>query len=179
MRKEEDALRSVRKYIAEVLGDDWQVRMWEDEGTFAPPFARVAESGPALYTSRRVLTDIVMPIQVHCYPVPSDSVTGALSVARGVRETLIEAIEIGVGLGWPRRIPLYDYDGVAVGQGSDVRNTYDFLRVLDLSINTVPDSDEPTAAVAIADMRIAWSRDTTVSTPGETVNSVRVTQSAG
>lgn len=153
--------------------------MWTDEGSFLPPLARVAESGPALYTNRRVATDIVLPVQVHMYPVPKDSTTLALREARAVREQVVQAIEVGVGLGWPRRIPLYDYDHVEESRGSDVRNTYDFIRVRDLSLNSVQDSEEPTAVAVIADMRLAWSRDTTVNTPGATVNSVRVTQSAG
>lgn len=178
MRTETDALRSTKRYMAQVLGDSWEVRLWADEGSFALPLARIAEAGPALYTSRRIITDIVLPIQVHCYPEPSDTVTGALQAARDIRELIVRAIEIGVGLGWPRRIPLYDYDGVAESDGSDIRNTYDFLRVIDLSVNSVPDSDEPTAVVVVADLRLAWGRDTTVNPTGETVESLRVTQSA-
>lgn len=179
MRTEGDVIRSVKRYFALALGDAWEVRLWEDEGSFAAPFARVAESGPALYTSKRFITDVVMPVQVHLYPVPSDTVTGAINVARGVRETVVQAIEVGVNGGWPRRIPLYDYDGLVESQPSSARNTFDFVRVMDLSVNSVPDSDEPTAVVVVVDMRLAWSRVTTVDAPGETVNSLRVTQRAG
>lgn len=179
MRTENDVMRSVKRYMAIVLGPTWEVRMWTDEGSFQTPLARVAASAPATYTSRRILTDIVLPIQVHCYLPDVDTVSAGLSAALACREQIIQGIEIGVDLGWPRRIPLYDYDGVDDAHGSEARNTYDFIRVIDLSVNSIPDTDEPTDVVVVADMRLGWGRGTTVNPDAETVESVRVSTRAG
>lgn len=179
MRTEEDALRSLKRYMAVILGDQWEVRMASDEGSFELPFAKVAEAGPALYTSKRVYTDVVLPTQVFCYQTPNTSISGSLRDARMVRETLVQAIEVGQpagdGTGWPRRIPLYDYEGLDDSQGSNRRNSYDFLRVLDFSVTTIQDSDVPTGAVVVADLRLSWRRDTTIDPGYETVESVGVT----
>lgn len=180
MRTETDVLLSVKRYFALCLGDAWEVREWSDEGSFSFPLAKVSEAGPALYTSKRVYTDIVLPVQVFCYQEPSDSVSASMRAARVVRETIIQAIEVGqvadprVVTGWPRRIPLFDYAGLDPSQGSTVRNTYDFIKVTDLSVNTVQDSDVPTGVVVVADLRLAWRRDTTVDPGYETVESVGV-----
>lgn len=179
MRTHEDALRSVKRYLALVLGDTWEVRMWADEGSYAAPLAKVAESGPALFTSHRVYTDVVQPVQVHFFLPVAATVSEAMFAARKLRQQITEAIEIGIDQGRPRRIPLYDYDGLSESESSSARNYYDYLKVRDLSVNTVPDSNVPTGVVVVADMRIAWSQYTTVTPDSVTVESVRVTTSAG
>lgn len=179
MRTSEDALRSVKRYLALVLPPEWELRMWADEGSYEAPLARIAESGPTLYTSHRVYTDIVQPVQVHFFLPVAETVSAAMAAARALREQIMVAIEVGVDQGRPRRIPLYDYDGLGEDEPSDRRAYYDYLKVRDLSVNTVPDSNVPTGVVVVADMRIAWSQYTTVSPDTETVESVRVTTSAG
>jgi hypothetical protein len=179
MRTEIDAINSVKRYMALCLGDTWEVRLWSDEGSFAAPLAKIAASGPLTSTRRgRGITDVALPLQVFLFPVVADSVSGAMANAYRLREIIFQAIDVGLGEGWPRRIPLYDYDGLIDGQSSNVRNSYDFLKVDDLSVNTVPDSDVPQAVVVVADMRVAWSRDTTINADADTVNSVAVTTSA-
>lgn len=178
MRTENDAIRSVKKYLAEALGQEWEVRLWTDEGSFAPPIARIATTTAASYDSRRVFTDIVQALQIHCYLAPARSTSAALIAARSVAQQLVTAIELGVGLAWPRRIPLYDYDGVPEDEGSDARNTYDFLRVLDFSVNSVQDNDDPNVVIVVADLRVAWSQQTTIDPVVRTVESLRVEERA-
>lgn len=178
MRTVNDAIRSVKKYLAEALGDEWEVRLWTDEGSFAPPLARVSAASPTVYTSRRRITDIIQALQIHCYVAPAASSSAALIKARDVEQQLVRAIELGVGLAWPRRIPLYDYDGVAETEGSSARNLYDFMRVLDFSVNAVMDSDDPNVVVVVADLRVAWSQLTTVDLSVRTVESLRVEERA-
>lgn len=177
MRTVTDAVSSIKRYMAIAL-PGWEVRLWSDEGSFKPPLARVTESAPTQYDSRRVATDITQAIQVHCYSHPAATVSQSLREARAVEELLTVAIEVGVDLARPRRIPLYDYDGKDAGQPSNDRNTYDYLRVVDFSVNHVQDSDEPTIVVVVADLRVRWSRATTVVVPQVTVNSLRVEERA-
>lgn len=178
MRQVNDVLMSVKRYMAVALGPEWEVRLWSDEGSFKPPLARVAESAPTQYDSRRVATDITQALQVHCYSHPADTASLALREARAVEEKLTVAVEVGVDLAWPRRIPLYDYEGKGPGEPSDARNTYDFVRVVDFSVNHVQDSDDPTIVVVVADIRVRWSRATTVDMALVTVNSLRVEERA-
>jgi hypothetical protein len=178
MRTENDAIRSVKRYLAQALGQQWEVRLWTDEGSFSPPIARVAKTTAATYTSRRVFTDVVMGMQIHCYLVPAKSTSAALLAAGDAQQLLVTAIETGLGLAWPRRIPLYDYDGVPEDQGSDARSTFDFLRVLDFSVNSVQDNDDPNVVIVVADLRVAWSQQTTIDPVVRTVESLRVEERA-
>ena len=178
MRTENDAVRSLKRYLAIALGSEWEVRMWTDEGSFKPPIARVAESTPAIYSSKRVQTDIVMGMQVHCFTAPAASASAAMVQAREVKQLLVTAFELGVDLARPRRIPLYDYDGLDESEPSTKRSYYDFLRVQDLSLNVAQDTDDPNVVVVVADLRIAWSQATTVSPETVTVNSLRVEERA-
>lgn len=172
-------MRSIKRYLAIVLPPEWELRMWTDEGSYQAPLAKIAESGPTLFTSHRVYTDIVQPVQVHFFLPIADTVSDAMAGARALREQILVAIEIGVDQGRPRRIPLYDYDGLDESEASNARNYYDYLKVRDLSVNTVPDSNVPTGVVVVADLRIEWSQYTTVTPDGVTVESVPVTTSAG
>lgn len=178
MRQVQDVLMSVKRYMALALGPEWEVRLWSDEGSFKPPLARVAESAPTQYDSRRVATDLTQALQVHCYQHPAETATLALRDARAVEEKLTVAVEVGVDLAWPRRIPLYDYEGKGPGEPSNDRNTYDFVRVVDFSVNHVQDGDDPTIVVVVADIRVRWSRATTVDMGLVTVNSLRVEERA-
>lgn len=178
MRTSQDVLMSVKRYMALALGPEWEVRLWSDEGSFKPPLARVSESAPTQYDSRRVATDLTQAMQVHCYAHPKDTVSESLRDARAVQEKLTVAVEVGVDLAWPRRIPLYDYQGKGPGEPSSARNTYDFVRVVDFSVNHVQDSDDPTIVVVVADIRVRWSRATTADMGLLTVNSLRVEERA-
>lgn len=160
MRTTVDALRSVKRYTAEVLGELWEVRLWSEQGTFRFPFARVAKTGPTSYASRRVATDVLQAMQIHCYPPPATTVELALEQASALQELLVEGFETGVLLGRPRRIPLYDYDGVPAGGGSMARHPSDHLRVEDFSVNYLPDAQDQTRVAVVADLRVGWSRYT-------------------
>lgn len=179
MRQERDVLRSLRRYFALILGDQWEVRQWSDEGSFEPPYARVAPAGQAIYTSRRVYTDIVMPVQVHLYPPPQISSSAAMDVAWDLREVVVQAVEVGQidvpNAAWPRRIPLFDYADTPSVHGSDTRNYYDYIKVMDLSVNTIQDSNVPNAVVVVVDLRLAWRRDTTLTPQRGIVDSLPVT----
>lgn len=172
MRTSNDCLRSLKKYLAELLGDDWEVRLWSDEGTFVEPFARIAEASPTTYSSRRIWTEITKALQIHLYPPPAASTSEAMTVARDLEQVLVRGIELGVGLAFPRRIPLWDYDGVSLAHGSDTRETYDFMRVTDFSVNSIPDTDDPNRAVVVADVRVTWPQMTTVDPGHKTVESL-------
>jgi hypothetical protein len=162
-----DALLSAQRYLAIAMGVPWDVRLWSEEGAFSPPVARIAESGPLLSARHgRASTDLTLPLQLHAYTAPALTPTESLARARAAEELLHVAIEVGVGDARPRRIPLYSFP-------EETRNVYDFLRVVDFSVNRVSDSEDPTLVVVVADLRVQWSRATVVEPETITVADVR------
>jgi hypothetical protein len=81
----------------------------------------------------------------------------------------VTGVEVGVGLAWPRRLPLWDYS-----TDPETRKSYDFARVLDLSVSTVSDRAAPADVVVVCDLRLAWSRETTIRPERVTATELRV-----
>lgn len=156
MRTPWDARRSLHRYIALALGPSWEVALAADRGEFAYPFARVqavgdvTRSGPALYA------DLSQPMSVQCYPEPKATAVASEQQAAEVLGTLERAFSHGVDLGRPLRIPLYDFDGVALEDTSYARHPSDYLRVLDFSGRTLPDPEEARNVAVVADVRLGW-----------------------
>jgi hypothetical protein len=160
-RSVEDALRSVKRYTSEVLGDQWEVRLWADRGEFSYPLATVAAvaapilTGPASYHY-----EVVQPMSINCYEAESASPTEGLLAAESLIEKLLRGFRgPGVGLGRPLRIPLFDYTGVGIEDWAAQRHPSDFLRVVEFSPRPLPDALEPKLVSVTVDMRVSWRRD--------------------
>lgn len=188
MRTGVDALRSIQRYVWKALEDDvpplwqdkqneWEVRLWATEGTFAFPFARVAAITPVSYQGSAVIREATRTFAVHTYPVPlSDPESSIMEVER-VEEILTVAFETGFTYtdkpdpadpsSWvdvtsaPHRIPLYDYDGVPLDGPDSVsyaRGPSDFLRVLTCPINRLTDPEDDRYWLVTVEPRVTWSR---------------------
>ena len=107
MRTRADALRSMKRYVALALGDDWEVRLYDEPGTFDTPFAVVAKVGPSLYDGPAHTTDIVQPMTVHCYPDASKVTTieDSLLAAEEVEQLLYQAFRVGISYDDPLMPP--------------------------------------------------------------------------
>lgn len=174
MRSPVDALRSMKRYASEVLGAEWEVRLWADDVKSEQPLARVAVTGQVAYSGPAIYADAVMPMAVYCYPVPVESVQVGLVNAMTVENVLFTGFRKGVANGRSARIPLYDYDGVPVegiDSGSNVRYAHDYMRVTDLQIGHIHDPTDDRFIVVTADVRVTWRRATHAD-PGNTVQSV-------
>ena len=161
MRTTADALRSLKRYAALVLGDEWEVRLWDEPGKFAFPFARVAKVGPTLMTGPKIHTDVVQPFALHCYPPPDDSLEVAVLQAEQVEEILYIGFREGVSGGYPMRVPLFDY-GMVPGEGAGAvavaREPHDYLRVEDFSVNRLADPTDERLISVVCDVRCGWRR---------------------
>jgi hypothetical protein len=176
MRTPVDALRSVKKHVALVLGDDWEVRLWSDDVKSSFPMARVAVTGPVAYNGHPIYPDATMPLSVYCYDEPLDNVQEGITRAMMVEDALFRAFRGYEGLGAPERVPLYDYDGVpleGVDSGSDERWASDYLRILDCSVSHVHDPTDDRFIVVAADVRTTWRRAFHAD-PGNLVQSLRI-----
>lgn len=97
MRTQTDVLRSLKRYVAHVLGDSWEVRLWDEPGTFDRPFARVARATSALPTNRVHHIEYVMPCVVHLYHGGSEmTIEQAIAGAEAAEQLLTDGFEIGV-----------------------------------------------------------------------------------
>lgn len=174
----EDGLRSLKRYVAEALGDEWEVRLADEEGVFSRPFAMVWEAGPAPEEAvgpAAQVTQTQVPFVVHAYPATADAAGDpfgaqeAKGAALAAQETLRRAFAEGVGLGRPFRVPLWDYEGVGWDEPATVRGATattvpatpphgDYMRVLDLSLNKVRDDVAEGLWTVVCQLRLGWRR---------------------
>lgn len=154
-----DALRSVKRYVAVALGDEWEVRLSREEGAFARPFARVWQVAGTTYplTGGRWLADMVQPFVIAAYPEAGRDPDQAMLFAQKVENTLYTAFRVGVENGRPLRVPLYNYYRV---RHWDAGEWYPraFMRVNDLSTQPFPDPDDNLLWTVVCDVRLAWRR---------------------
>lgn len=170
MRTTRDVLRSMVRYAGQVLGPEWEVRRDREDGTFSFPFCHVFRTGPMLMRGPVHSVDITVPISWHCYPPPGETMEASQDAAMGVEELLFQGLRVGVGLGRPLRVPLFDYEALSNDEGSEARGPRDFMRVVDVGLTQVPDLANDRLIAVVADMRVSWVRaaQTSVATQRET-----------
>lgn len=89
MRGTLDAARSLKRYMALGLGDEWEVRLNSEEGAFKRPFCRIdLVGGTSLAPAGEATTDVQMAAAMVLYPQESSTATQALFRAMDVEETL-------------------------------------------------------------------------------------------
>lgn len=158
-RDHRSALRSVKRYVAAALGDDWEVRLSREEGAFARPFCRVWQVAGTTYplTGGRWLADLSQPFVIAAYPERRHTPDQALLAAQRVENTLYRAFRVGVGDGRPFRVPLVNYEGVPEDQPGEWHPRA-FMRLADLSTQPFPDPDDDKLWTVVCDIRLTWRR---------------------
>jgi len=112
MRTSVDALRSLKRYVASALGDDWEVRLSVDEGTFARPQALLQAAGsPVTLQGTQHTVDVQAPFVIYLYPESGSTHIESLISAGDAEELLFDAFHVGSGAARPLRVPFYDYAG--------------------------------------------------------------------
>jgi hypothetical protein len=174
-RAHQDALRSVKRYVAVALGDDWEVRISREEGAFARPFARVWQVAGTTYplTGGRWVADMVQPFVVAAYPEQGRNPDEALLKAQRVENCLYRAFRVGVENGRAMRVPLYNYYHTK-NWDQGVWYPRAFMRVNDLSTQPFVDPDEDTLWAVMCDVRLAWRRVAETIPDSPILESVRV-----
>lgn len=129
MRNPTDAFRSMKKYLALSLGDDWEVRLVDEEGTFKRPHARVGPGAPSRNRMENAWQRRTFQrFSIVAYPKPKTDPSASRLEAMRVEELLLHAFagagahtrsyRGSTGRGHPMRIPLWDYDDVALNQAT-------------------------------------------------------------
>lgn len=174
-RTSTDALRSLKKYVAQALGPEWEVRLAWQEGVFSRPFCRVGFAGPELLTGAAHTIDVVQPFNVLCHPVEQPSSDASMLEVGRVSGLLTDAFRIGVQWdepsdpsdptsalvkvrGRPNRVPLWNWEGVPLDGSVAQRFERDYLRVVNLSVNVVEDPSEELLRAVACDLRLNWRR---------------------
>lgn len=176
MRTSIDVLRSVKRYVAEALGEDWEVRLLVEEGTFGRPAAQVLEATGQTITGPSHTMDVIQTFVVHAFPVKGDTVMESLLEASAVEDTFVRALRIGIGEGRAARIPLYDYEGVPHDAGSTARAPQDYARILDLEISRTQSPQDELLFTVSAEVRLGWRRDGQIPSSGRVAQEIRTTQ---
>lgn len=175
MRTTTDALRSLKRYTAEIL-TDWEVRLAEEQAAFERPFALVGPAGPELYRGSAHTSDVVFPCAINLYPTKGETPEAALMNALDASEWIYQGFRMGVGYGGPLRVPLWNYYGVALNEpateglrlaGDDDHWHGDYMRVDDLSVSRIRDPDEATLYTVAVDVRLGWRRVGRLPSTGE------------
>lgn len=158
-----DVWRSVARYTSLAL-PDFEVVMAVGEGEASRPYARVVPSTPVAsspHGARHV--ELIRGFAITAFPTSFPvTPTAALTEAERVAAKLREAFGAGIqseffhaGRRHPKRVPLYDYDGVPFG--SPAVEHVGFARVLDLSVGALADPADENLYVVVADVRLGWS----------------------
>lgn len=173
MRNNIDALRSLKKYTALALGSEWEIRLPEEEGAFKRPFCRVGVSTPGADTAIGArMVEKKQTFNLMAYPAEQSTPLQSLLEAERVRDLISVAFSVGVHApsmapsryrAHPRRVPLYDYDGIALDAPATEQNRSprDFMRVTgDPTATPVPDPEDDLLWVVTAEITLWWTKST-------------------
>lgn len=167
--------RSVRRYVAEMLGAPWALSLERAEVRDDARPAGVVEIGQTRLRSGRVSIpqgSVVRfaPVTVTLYPALAEP-RSAGRAARQLASRLSDLI--GVGAEWydavtgrplagPDRIPLYDYDDVALDGTEEERSgpalPHDWLWAEDYGAEPVQDPIDPRRWSVVMDLRVSWEQ---------------------
>jgi len=171
-----DVARSMGRYMS-MCFPDWEVALIEEQGVFDRPIVMVSRVGNEEWSGRGQATsfEVVSPWAVYAFPVPGADEYDGLMKAMAVEEMFVDAFRVGVGLGRPMSIPLWDFENVPLDEtGMAVRHYSDYARIRDLSVGRQPDPDDPTLWTVTAALRLGYGRLGRVPSAGPLIQSVTI-----
>lgn len=95
-----DATRSLKRYVANALGPEWEVRLNSEEGAFRRPFCRVDVAGGATFgggMSSSLAQEVSMSFALILYPKESSTPDEALMKAMACEEQVWQMLNVGTG----------------------------------------------------------------------------------
>jgi hypothetical protein len=150
-----DVLRSLKRFVAEGLGDEWEVRLWDEAGSYDYPFARVRPSTPVAYSGPRLWQNALQSFAVHAYLLPTDDLDAALA---GTMQLQDELYDLFASNRYPLRVPLFDYDGVGLYETTESRHPYDWVRISDLGTEELVSPEDDRLRWVVCTFRGGWGR---------------------
>lgn len=188
MRTSEDVLRSVKKYVAELVLPAYEVRLTSEEGAWERPFVRVAWSTPmGLRTLGKTQVECRRTLNLVVWPLEDAAPDVAKITAEGVVERMTVAFAMGLhtpsyrassNRAHPRRIPIYDYAGIAANKLATVRAATDFASIVEEpDVGDIEDPNTENSRLIVVNLRLRWTRSVGVATPGAAVVGVKTKKS--
>lgn len=187
MRTNTDALRSLKVYVWESLGEEWEVRTAGEEGAFRRPFCRVATTTPGADTAIGArMIEKKQTFTLIAYPVETVTPEEARLEAERVRDLFSVAFSMGThqpsmapsrGRAHPRRVPLYNWDGIAADEPvtADDRSPRDFMRVTgDPTFTPVGDPEDDLIWTITGNVTLWWTKSVVPPYTGVPVDDVIV-----
>lgn len=171
----DDITRSVRRYVAELLGPPWELDLERRDPTDDTRPAGLVELGQARVRSARVSipqgwVTMFMPVTVTLYPslaAPREAGRTARHLAYGLQQlvqTGLAGITFADGrrASGPERIPLYDYSEVEL-TGTDEERTgpvtpHDVLWAEDYGTRAIQDPMDPQRWTVVLELRVSWEQ---------------------
>lgn len=155
-RKAADIGRSLKRYLALHLPEDYDVRLETDPGAFERP-ALMIVTLPTVSQSSRRWFQITQPFTCYGYPQQGESPFDAEDKARELEDALLTSIEVGGQGGHPRRVPIFNYDGIDREHAVE-GDPEGFAWVQDLSTEVRADPEEELLRTVIMEVRLRWRR---------------------
>jgi hypothetical protein len=146
------------------------------------PTVIVRLNGPTSTTGSAWDQTVTQIVTLYVYPEPGDTESESSIRATRVQDVLqsliSQGIADGVMVGWPWRVPLWDFDGIGLWDDAEpTRGERDYVRVLPpLSFNRTHDPQDERRVIVTGDLRLSWGRALVPVAPLATVQSVTVRQ---
>lgn len=175
MYEPDDIVRSVRRYVAVMLGPPWQLDLERKEVADDARPAGVLETGPEAVRRARATVpqgsvELFMPLTVSLYP-PLAEPREAGRAARRLSGSLLDLLLVGADgpvfadgrrAAGPERIPLYDYSNIPlIGTAAERAGPefpHDVLWVEDYSARPVQDPLDPQRWTVVLELRVSYER---------------------
>lgn len=173
-RSLEDARRSLKRFMSIVLGDDWEVRLEPEEGSFERPICVVRAVNAAVVSGPAHTTNYTRPFVLYLYPERFENVEqGQIRIDR-LQQLILDAFLVGdqQNGAYPRRVPLYDYEGTDWGEGTDYRDNREFMRLDDIQPHADRDPEDDLLWTVVFTLRLSWRRRGRVLPIGPALESV-------
>jgi hypothetical protein len=184
VRRSEDVIRSVKKYLVDdVLPAEWEVRLSNEEAVFERPFCRVGWSTPAGLRSHGAFQlEMRRTLSLVLWPKEAESAEQSRLDAEGLVELMVLAFAMGQhtasyarNRAHPRMIPIWDYEGKSISEPAGARATTDFATVVEEpSVNDIEDPNSDQSRIVVCDLRLRWMRSIAVPSTEDDVDSIAV-----
>jgi hypothetical protein len=161
----DDVQRSLRRLLAEGLGDTWTIRLERMEVPDDDrPVAFVEGAGPTVTPLAPRMTipqgdyDKLKPFTVSTYPVLGATPHESRKVAFDLEHTLARIFEVGLDMAHSRPgvVALYDYSAVALAGQAGPATPFGYAHSDDVSVRATQDMADDRRWTVTCDLRLTW-----------------------
>jgi hypothetical protein len=181
-----NVLRSLARYVALALGEEYEVRLGRDEAAgLERPAARMVPATPVTSTPHGARHAVRRrTFAITALPVPGINAESSLMEALRIEYLLSEALTGGIDQALfstrserrhPHRIPLFDYSGLGLYEPASEDRRAGVARVVEPpAIQSFPDPADDLLYTVTCTVRLEWTESVTRATDWRTVEETRL-----